>query len=656
MRKVFTLICLAGFLCLSTSSSIFGQCISGDCQNGSGIFVYPSGAKYIGQFKNGQIEGIGSCYYTDGSKYQGQWLRGRPHGKGIKILQNGTRIEGEWENGKPVTKPEPPKETAKTTQVKEVKKQAGCITGNCRNGKGIYIYPSGAVYIGEFKNGEIHGVGVCNYSDGRKYQGNWVRRYPEGKGTMTYADKTTRTGNWKKGQPVDENGKIITLGQHNPIAEGDATDIQSGCINGDCQDGEGTFAYPDGSRYSGRFRQGKPHGQGSFDYPNGEKYVGNFQNGVRHGNGRLTEADGSTTAGQWEDGEFVGTAKVGDTRKGCISGDCKNGYGTYVFRDGAKYLGTFQNGTPHGSGKVLYPNNDKYEGEMANGKFNGRGTLYRMDGTKVTGYWKNDTYLGPNDPNEEIAEIQHPIVNPPQRKADLKVWAVIIGVASYNHMPVLRYTDDDAYRVYAFLKSPQGGALDDEQIRILIDEEATKANITKTIEYIFSKASKNDLVMLYFSGHGLKGSFLPYDYDGYNNRIQHEEINALLDKSPAKYKLCIADACHSGSFLAARGGMAPNLLNSYYETLAKAKAGTALIMSSKSDETSLESSGLRQGVFSHFLIRGLKGEADSNKNKVIDIQELYNFVDRNVRAYTGNRQSPLIQGDYDPTMTVAVKK
>ncbi|MEZ4948394.1 MAG: hypothetical protein R2784_03230 [Saprospiraceae bacterium] len=43
----------------------YSQCMSGDCKNGTGIFIYPSGAKYIGQFKNGEIHGIGACYYTN---------------------------------------------------------------------------------------------------------------------------------------------------------------------------------------------------------------------------------------------------------------------------------------------------------------------------------------------------------------------------------------------------------------------------------------------------------------------------------------------------------------------------------------------------------------------------------------------------------------
>ena len=103
-----------------------------------------------------------------------------------------------------------------------------------------------------------------------------------------------------------------------------------------------------------------------------------------------------------------------------------------------------------------------------------------------------------------------------------------------------------------------------------------------------------------------------------------------------------------------RSGETEPVLSQYYQTLAKSVSGTALLMSSKADETSLESSGLRQGVFSHFLIRGLKGEADENKDKVVSVEELFDFIARNVRDYTGNRQSPVIKGTYDPKMPVAM--
>jgi len=545
--------------------------------------------------------------------------------------------------------------------------ETGCISGDCINGSGIYVYPSGAKYIGQFNNGEIHGTGTCYYTDGSKYVGDWAHRYPEGKGKKIYADGTERYGLWEKGQPVDEYGNIEEEYTAKDGSNFDDTNIQSGCLTGNCTNGRGVFAYPDGSRYEGQFVNGIIHGEGTFYYYNGDKYVGQFRKGFKHGEGVLYYRDGTKLSGYWEEGEFVNNGRMDTQREGCISGDCYNGTGTYVFKDSnGKYVGSFLAGKAHGKGVIYYANGERYEGELASGHFNGKGTYYKLNGTAISGYWRNNTYMGGRNPNNSIAyqsstsQNTRPYSKPApdryreiQQQANLKVWAVVIGIANYNHMPVLRYTDDDAYRMYAFLKSPEGGALDDDQISILIDEDATKQNIKSTMQEVFSKAGPNDLVILYFSGHGLKGSFLPIDFDGYNNKLYHEEIKDLLDRSPAKYKLCIADACHSGSLLAMRGNVR-NVLDDYYTSLAKAEPGTALIMSSKSEETSLESNNLRQGVFSHFLIRGLKGEADEDQDHFVSVKELFHFINGNVRSYTGNRQSPLIQGDYDEEMTVAV--
>lgn len=557
---------------------------------------------------------------------------------------------------------------------------AQCKSGNCKNGTGIFIYPSGAKYIGQFKNGEIDGVGACYYTDGKKYQGEWKNRFPHGNGTMTLADGTTWTGNWSKGHPVDRSGKMIKNIFKNKKVNLEEDNIQTGCLVGDCKNGVGVFAYADGSKYEGNFRGGALNGYGTFNFANGDKYVGDFKDGFSHGEGTYYHKEGRVTSGDWTEGEFVSAKDNEFEGVGCVAGDCENGYGTYIYEGGeAKYVGHFKGGESNGQGAIYYINGEKYVGDWLEGAFEGYGTLYPIDGPQVKGWWQEGTFMGKKKPakaggtvasNDKPSKTTRPnkttkpsttkVLSPEdakaeiRRKAGFKVYAVVIGVSSYNHMPALRYTDDDAYRMYAFLKSPAGGALPDNQISVLIDEEATKSKIASTMKKVFNKAGANDLIMLYFSGHGLKGSFLPIDFDGFNNKLAHEEINRIMEDSPAKYKLCIADACHSGSLFAARSTSELQTLETYYATLAQAEAGTALLMSSKSDETSLESSGLRQGVFSHFLIRGLKGEGDANKNGIVSIQELYDFVNANVRSYTGNRQSPLLKGDFDKTMTVSV--
>lgn len=634
--------------CLLSGALLSAQCLEGDCTNGEGSYRFSSGARYTGPFLNGKSNGIGICYWPDGSFYHGEWADGLPHGKGAKTLGDGKQQVGWFEAGRFVGAQPPARLEARGGAEAANDKLEGCISGDCQNGRGVYVFRSGAVYTGDFQEGEIHGSGLCHFSDGSEYRGQWRRRQPHGQGTMTYADGSQRTGYWERGQPVDGDGRIAGAYLARQKAEAVNTDVQAGCIAGDCFGGRGALAYIDGSRYEGHFRNGLPEGRGVFYYPNGEKYSGEFKNGVPHGKGALFMLSGQMQEGYWQDGEYTGSQARAE--KGCISGDCREGFGTYVFKEGDKYVGAFHNELPHGRGTVFYTNGERYEGEMAFAKLNGYGTLFLKDGSEVSGYWQDGVYA----PHVR-AETAAPAYSPTPTRPGLQIWALVIGIAAYNHMPVLRYTDDDAYRMYAFLKSPEGGALDDEHIRILIDEEATLSNIKRTMEEIFSKAGHNDLVLLYYSGHGLPGAFLPYDFDGFNNKFLHEEVNAILKRSPAKYKLCIADACHSGGLLAMRGSN-PNMLANYYSRLAQANPGTALIMSSKSEETSLESSGLRQGVFSHYLIRGLKGEADRDNDGYVSVQELYHFVYTNVRAYTGNLQSPLIQGDYDRAMPVAVRR
>jgi uncharacterized caspase-like protein len=91
----------------------------------------------------------------------------------------------------------------------------------------------------------------------------------------------------------------------------------------------------------------------------------------------------------------------------------------------------------------------------------------------------------------------------------------------------------------------------------------------------------------------------------------------------------------------------------FYKKLLSSGAGTAFLLSSKSEEFSLESQGLRQGIFSHYLIEGLKGQADTNRDNLVSLEELYSFVYRHVREYSGNLQTPVLAGDIDMGMPLA---
>ena len=104
----------------------FGQCISGDCENGYGTFTwgkgewegdkyvgewkdnkrhgigtytFANGDKYVEEFNNNQKTGEGTCTYANGDKYVGEWKDGKSHGKGTFTLSDGGILEGLFENG-----------------------------------------------------------------------------------------------------------------------------------------------------------------------------------------------------------------------------------------------------------------------------------------------------------------------------------------------------------------------------------------------------------------------------------------------------------------------------------------------------------------------------------------------------------------------------
>jgi hypothetical protein len=335
--------------------------------------------------------------------------------------------------------------------------------------------------------------------------------------------------------------------------------------------------------------------------------------------------------------------------KGCVEGDCINGIGTYIYKDGTKYKGSFENSLASGKGICYYSNDDIYEGEWFMHSFHGKGTLFFSDGTKMKGIWDRGAFSQEEDRNELATTTE---------SKDGKVWALIIGVANYKDFRSLRYTDDDAYRLFSFLQSPEGGALPEEQISVLIDEAATKDEINKHMREVMEKADSNDSVILYFSGHGIKGSFLPNDYEKEkDNGIKYEDLLSYIDNGKAKNKIVIADVCYAGSMsenlIASRGNI-DNTIQKYYNALNNSKGGTALVLASSTDEVSIESQGVRQGIFSYFMIEGLKGRADKNGDTIISLQELFNFTKYKVQDYTNYAQNPIIIGEYDGNTPMGV--
>lgn len=524
--------------------------------------------------------------------------------------------------------------------------QATCLKGNCINGYGECKFPNGDLYKGDFKNSKLHGRGILEMSNGDKYLGDWVNQYRQGSGKLIFANGDEYLGAFAQDKFSGKGTMTYANG-----------DRYEGFWLANKPDGEGTLHYASGARYEGQFKDGVFEGQGTMIYTDGVRYAGLWKNNKRHGEGTLTTATGETLTGLWENdhyqAEWGSVTFQGDTSnlRNCNMDYCTAGLGKFTYKNGDKYIGDFQDGKPQGTGIVYYQNGERYEGQWKTDAPNGKGVMHYADGKVVGAIWDAGKLVQPLFEDVHHAGKGSTVII--DYNKEVKIWAIVIGAARYSSMPTLKYTDDDAYQVYAFLKSPEGGALPDNQIRLLIDEDATRNNILFAMRAVFTRADENDVILFYFSGHGIEGAFLPIDFDGINNTLQHSEIRDLLMASKAKHRIVLADACHSGGLLAVKTPIHLEV-QKLYKAFEDSKGGTALLMSSKGEEYSLEDGGLRSGVFSHFMIRGLKGEADQNSDKIVNIQELYNYTYKQVKKYTASVQTPVLTGTFDPGMPVAI--
>ncbi len=533
--------------------------------------------------------------------------------------------------------------------------QAQCISGNCTNGNGTYRYAGNSKYTGHFQNGLRHGIGKMTYQDGNVYEGPFVMGKKQGEnGTMIFVSNGDKyVGQWSNDQP----------------------------------NGRGKYYFATKERYEGEFKNGTFDGQGTMYYADGASFTGGWSKNLKNGTGVFRSVDGKEKHGTWAMGKPVEKLEGAPNRErtnttaqnnkpsntppkakpaptkpdvtgltNCGKVYCRSGYGYFDYPEGSRWVGEFKEGYPYGRGVCYYANGDRYEGEWANNTPNGEGIMYFATGRVYGAVWVNGAMVQELDSQEDMPNDPIRV----EKNAGVKIWAVVVGVGKYTAMPSLRFTDDDAYKFYSHLKSPEGGALPDSQVDILVDEGATRENILRTMREKFLKADENDVVMLYFSGHGLEGCFLPVDYDGFNNKLRHEEIRQIFKQSKAKHKICIADACHSGTLdysgsLVSKGP-SPVSLDHYYRAFEDSDGGIALLMSSKAEELSLEDHGLRQGVFTYYTLQGMKGAADANNDYIVTVKELYNYVYLKVRQYTAGVQTPVLTGSFDELMPVALRR
>jgi len=256
-------------------------------------------------------------------------------------------------------------------------------------------------------------------------------------------------------------------------------------------------------------------------------------------------------------------------------------------------------------------------------------------------------------------------------------FAVVVGIARYSDsaggITSLQFADRDAQEFRDFLLSPDGGSFPSDNIRLLLNEDATAQNIRSALFTFLTKAQPQDEVVLYIAGHGAPDPNDPRNLYllTYDTKIddmggtafpmyQLQDVFARVIK--AKRVVTFADTCHSYGFsgASAHGKKSNNLVNQYLSRFAN-DSDRAVITASDISQLSYESDkwGGGHGVFTFFLLKGLHGEADFNKDGTVTAGELFAYIHDTVDKATEGQQSPMALpglAEHLPLSGIALRK
>lgn len=267
---------------------------------------------------------------------------------------------------------------------------------------------------------------------------------------------------------------------------------------------------------------------------------------------------------------------------------------------------------------------------------------------------------------------------PPRRPLTTQQWAVVVGVGKYDNrsVPTLRYSVADARAMYDTLRHTGVPA---DHIVLLTDDSDKKPTLHNVKwalgTFLGRSATKDDTVIIYYAGHGapeidprglerdgLAKYLIPSDADPddlYSTALPMDELQTIFARIEADRVVAFLDACYSGAaggrtFVSkrTRAGSVDDL---FLERLTRSK-GRAIVTASRPSEVSIELPEFGHGLFTYYLVEGLKGAADLNHDGIVTLQELYEYVEQQVSAKSravGGNQHPVMKGELEGVLPLA---
>jgi Tol biopolymer transport system component len=224
-------------------------------------------------------------------------------------------------------------------------------------------------------------------------------------------------------------------------------------------------------------------------------------------------------------------------------------------------------------------------------------------------------------------------------------YALIIGNSEYDDKTLaeLETPDSDVRSLAEALRNSEIGGF--EEVLEVVNQ--SEAQVRRAISTFFKKKKRNDLLLLYFSGHGVlddKGRLFLAVRDTQRELLNATSIPASyisedMDTCRSKRQILILDCCHSGAFARGTKGDAPALTQITFEGNGY---GRVVLTASDSTQYALEGDQIIEkaelSLFTHHLIKGLEsGEADYNGDGWITLDEWYDFAYEQIINQTPNQ-------------------
>lgn len=244
----------------------------------------------------------------------------------------------------------------------------------------------------------------------------------------------------------------------------------------------------------------------------------------------------------------------------------------------------------------------------------------------------------------------------------MKLYGIFVGVDTFMDPKIrsLKYASSDATEMYKIFQ--QSLQPEECSLKLLCNQQATRNAVIEVIgEELARQAQPEDIVVIYFSGHGspeLQGSSDSASrylimYDTLYERIfstaiemEQEMIRMCFSRVKSRLVVLIADTCFSG-MLGGKTFKGPVIKNNLFRPAVNLNKldlgeGRLILAASKDEQLARESDEFQHGIFTHYLIQTLTHPKEGKQT--ISVPELATAVARKVYVYTGRQQTPTLHG------------